>query len=175
MIYGQVPPQAIELEESLLAAFLVDKSSLEHLDSVKAEYFYKTENGLIFEAILALNASGQAVDLLTVTEKLRAMGELENVGGAYHITSLCNKVASAAHLEHHILIIKQKYIRRELITVNLRTMRNAYDDTFDELALLADHEKEIEKIGVSTITRDAEQIGNVLTSIFNSEVNMGLS
>lgn len=167
---AHLPPQAIDLEEAVLGALLIDASALEHLDSLKPEYFYKDEHSLIFRAVLTLNTSGKKVDVLTVTEQLRAMGELDSAGGAYFITTLPDRIASAAHIEHHIFILKQKYIRRALIEMSQRTMRNAYDESIDELELLADHENEVENLGVTTITRDAEQIGNIITRIFSSTV-----
>ena len=167
---AHLPPQAIDLEEAVLGALLIDASALEHLDSLKPEYFYKLEHNLIFHAVLNLNSAGKKVDILTVTEQLRSMGDLDTVGGAYFITTLPDRIASAAHIEHHIFILKQKYIRRALIEMSQRTMRNAYDESIDELELLADHENEVENLGVTTITRDAEQIGNIITRIFSSTV-----
>jgi len=167
---AHLPPQAIDLEEAVLGAILVDGTALDHLDALKPEYFYKIEHNLVFRAVLALNGSGKKVDILTVTDHLRSMGELDTVGGAYFVTTLADRVASAAHIEHHIFILKQKYIRRALIEMSQRTMRNAYDESIDELELLADHENEVENLGVSTITRDAEQIGNIIDRIFTSAV-----
>jgi replicative DNA helicase len=58
------------------------------------------------------------VDILTVTAQLRQQGELEMIGGAYYITELTNRVASAANIEYHSRIIIQKYIQRELIRIS---------------------------------------------------------
>lgn len=174
-LIGYIPPQATDLEKAVLGGILIDSSCHQHIDNLKPEYFYAAENDLIFRAIQELHAQGKSIDLLTVVEQLKTTNDLESAGGMFTVSSLTSMVGSTAHIEHHILIIKQKFIRRALIQMSLETMRNAYDETQDEFELLADHESQVEKLGVSTITKDAEHIGGIINTIFTSTLkDMGV-
>jgi len=95
---GKIPPQALELEEAVLGALMLEKDALSSvIDILKPESFYKPAHALIYEAIRTLFNDSQPIDLLTVTNQLRKDGTLEEVGGAYAVTALTTKVNSAAH------------------------------------------------------------------------------
>ena len=108
---GKLQPQALELEKAVLGALMIDNESLsDTIDSLQAEYFYKTEHQKIFEAITNLFNHTQPVDILTVTEELKRMGQLDFVGGLGYISELTNNVASASNTEFHARIIAEKFI-----------------------------------------------------------------
>jgi len=137
VVYGKVPPQAIDLEEAVLGAFMIDKDAVTNaIEILRPESFYDDRHRLIFTAIRRLFEQTQPVDLLTVTEQLRKMGNLEEAGGPYYITSLTNRVASAAHVEHHARIVAQKFIQRELIRISTEIVGDAFEDTTDVFELL---------------------------------------
>src|ERR1700755_1461920 len=95
---GKLPPQAVDLEEAVLGALMLEKDALSSvIDILKSEVFYKDSHQKIFEAIRQLFEKSSPVDILTVTAQLRQSGELEMIGGAYYITELTNRVASAAN------------------------------------------------------------------------------
>ena len=103
---GKLPPQAIDLEAAVLGAVILEPSALsEAASELRSEIFYKDAHRLICEALVILYREGKQVDLLTVTEQLRRMGQLENAGGAFYVTELTDHVASAAHLPAHLKII----------------------------------------------------------------------
>lgn len=132
LIYGKVPPQARELEEAVLGALLIDSSVINSLtDILSPETFYVDAHGVIFQAVLELHAMSHPVDMLTVTERLRVTGRLENVGGAYYISQLTNVVASAANARYHAFIVRQKYIQREHIRIANEIMQEMYEDVGD--------------------------------------------
>ena len=134
--YGKVPPQAIELEEMVLGALMVQKDALSLVDEIlKPEHFYKEAHKEIYTAIINLNNKQEPIDIFTVVEQLRRNGTLENVGGPYYITTLTNKVGSAAHIEFHAKIIVQKYLARELIRVasTIETEVFTEENDIDEL------------------------------------------
>jgi len=110
---GKLPPQAIDLEEAVLGALMLEKDALSSvIDILKSNVFYETRHQKIFDAIKVLFEKSSPVDILTVTAQLRQQGELEMIGGAYYITELTNRVASAANIEFHSRIIIQKFIQR---------------------------------------------------------------
>ena len=108
---GKVPPQAVDIEEAVLGAILMEKDAvITVLDILKPESFYKDAHQKIYNAIVELSTKEKPIDILTVTEELRSNDELESVGGPFYITQLTNRVASSAHIEYHSRIVAQKYI-----------------------------------------------------------------
>ncbi len=117
--HGKIPPQAMDLEEAVLGAIMLEKDAiLSVLDIVEPGSFYKEAHQQIFEVAQSLSRQEKPIDLLTVTEELRKLEKLEAVGGAVYIAQLTSRVGSAAHLEYHARIVAQKYIQRELIRVS---------------------------------------------------------
>ena len=75
-------------------------------------------------SIQDLFSSSESIDILTVTQKLKSNGDLDSVGGAYYISQLTNRIASAAHAESHARIVVQKYILREMIRISGKVIQN---------------------------------------------------
>ncbi|MFW5687888.1 MAG: DnaB-like helicase N-terminal domain-containing protein, partial [Bacteroidota bacterium] len=104
--HGRIPPQATDLEEAVLGAMMLEQNALTNVvDILKPEVFYKESHQKIFRAIFALFSESEPVDILTVTQKLQQRGDLDAVGGAYYISQLTNRVASAANVEFHARIV----------------------------------------------------------------------
>jgi len=157
--FGKVPPQALDLEEAVLGAIMVEKDAvISVIDVIKPESFYKESHQTIFRAILDLSTRLEPIDLLTVTEELRKKEQLEEVGGPVYLAQLTSKVGSAAHLEFHAKIIAQKYIQRELIRVSSEIQSRAFDDSIDVDDLLDYSEMELFKVAEGNIKRDTAQI-----------------
>lgn len=132
MEHGKIPPQAIDLEETVLGAIMLEKNILPKvIDFIRTEVFYRDAHQKIYAAILELSNENLPIDILTVTAKLRKLGDLEMVGGPFYITELTNKIASSANIEYHARIILQKYIQREVIRISGDAIRNAFEDTSD--------------------------------------------
>src|SRR4030042_5395149 len=130
--FGKVPPQAIDMEEAVLGAIMLEKEAvITILDILKPESFYKDAHRKIFKAVSDLSLREFPVDLYTVTEELRAHNELENAGGPVYLSQLTSKVVSAANVDYHARIVAQKYIQRELIRGSTEIHTRAYDDTRD--------------------------------------------
>lgn len=164
VVYGKLPPQANDLEEAVLGAFMIDRDAVTNaIEILRAESFYDDRHRLIFSAIRRLFEKTQPIDLLTVTEELRRMGQLEEAGGAYYITSLTNRVASAAHIEHHARIVAQKFIQRELIRISSEIVHDAYEDTTDVFELLDKAEQNLFNIADKNLRTSFSDINNLLS------------
>lgn len=175
MNYGKIPPQAQDLEVSVLGALLIDSQAIiEISDILTPEMFYNDQNRFIYESIQNLFNLGKKVDILTVTEKLREIGKLEECGGAYYVTQLTNYVASAAHIVDHSLIIRQKFIRREMITLSMQTTQNAYDETFEDLEVLAMHERDLEKVSNASVITSEKSLSQIMRQMRNKEKKSGI-
>ena len=96
---GRIPPQALDLEEAVLGAMLIDKKGVDEvIDILQKEAFYKESHQMIFEAIYSLFQSSEPVDLLTVSANLRKMDVLEKVGGDFYLVQLSKKVSTSANI-----------------------------------------------------------------------------
>ena len=119
-------------EEIVLGAILAEEGAINDVISIIVpDMFYVKRHGIIYEAVLALENSNEPVDLVMVSEKLRLMGKLEEVGNYHFLVSLTNRVAQAVRLPFYARIIKQKYIQRELTFLGMEISRMAMDDTVD--------------------------------------------
>ena len=160
---GNKPPQAVDLEESVLGALMLDANALNTaIELLHEEYFYKPEHQVIFRAIHKLFEQNQPVDMMTVTNQLRHSGELEAAGGAYHITELTSHVVSAAHIEYYSRVLSEKYISRELIRISTETITNAYDETTDVVDLLDKTEGRLMDINDKNFKTDFHPIGDLV-------------
>lgn len=151
---GSLPPQAIDLEEAVLGAMMIDeKGQDECLMLLKtSEVFYKEAHRYIFEAIQVLYDEAAVVDILTVSAKLKAMGKLETAGGDFALIQLTQKVSSSAHIEYHSRILLQNYIKRSIIKSSSLLMATAYDDTKDSLDLLKEWSDALDNVTAMSMT-----------------------
>jgi len=160
---GKVPPQAIELEEAVLGALMLEKDALTSvIDILKVESFYKEAHKFIFQAILDLFTESQPIDLLTVTTQLRKNGALEVAGGAFYITELTSKVASAANIEFHARIITEQSIKRELIRISSTIQKDAFEDTTDVFELLDAMEQSLFEISEKNIRKNYATMSSIM-------------
>ena len=161
-VFGKIQPQAPALEEAVLGALMLDKEGLPIvLDILRPESFYSDAHQTIYKAILQLFKNSKPVDMLTVTEELRKMGELEKIGGAYYIIELTNRVASAANIEYHARIVAQKFIQRELIRVATGIVKDAFEDTTDVFELMDSAEQNLFAITETNLTRTFEGMNSL--------------
>jgi replicative DNA helicase len=161
--FGKVPPQALDMEEAVLGALMLEKEAvITVLDILKPESFYKDAHQKIFKAVFDLNNREYPVDLYTVTEELRAHDELDSVGGPVYLTQLTSKVVSAANVDYHSRIVAQKYIQRELIRVSTEIQNRSFDDTYDVTELLDYSENELFQIAEGNIKREVAPIQVVI-------------
>jgi len=160
---GKLPPQAIDLEEAVLGAMLIDKKGVDDvIDILHPEVFYKPAHQYIYQAIFHLFNAAEPIDLLTVSNRLRKEGLLESAGGDYYLINLTQKVSSSAHVEFHARIILQKYIQRQLISISSEIIRNSYDETIDVFDLLDEAETKLFDITQGNLKKSSEAAENLV-------------
>ncbi len=165
-IEGRIPPQALELEEVVLGALLLEKDAYGQISELlKPSSFYLKAHEIIFQAIMNLALNQHPVDMLTVTEELRRLGELETVGGPSYIAGLTMKVASTANLEFHAKILSQKAISREIISFASDVLRKAYDDAEDIEDQMQEAEGRLFEISQGNIKQDFSPVGNLVSEL----------
>ncbi|HLW62613.1 MAG TPA: replicative DNA helicase [Flavobacterium sp.] len=161
---GKLPPQAVDLEEAVLGAMMIDKKGVdEAIDILKPEAFYKDAHRFIFEAIETLFQATQPIDILTVSTQLRKNGKLEMVGGDFYLINLTQKIASSAHIEFHSRIILQKYIQRSLIKISSEIIEDAYDESSDIFELLDQAESKLYDVTQGNIKKSTETAESLVT------------
>lgn len=165
--YGHLQPQVPELEKVVLGALMIETDAYSLISEIlRPESFYEHRHQLIYEAIRQLNIEQKPVDILTVTEKLRSNGTLEEVGGPYYITQLSGMVASSAHIEYHARIIAQKFLARELISYTSDIQTKAFDATQDVDTLMQEAEGALFKISQQNLKKDYTQIDPVIKDAY---------
>ena len=154
---GKLPPQAVDLEEAVLGAMMIDKKGVDDvIDILHADTFYKQAHQEIFDAMFKLFNASEPIDLLTVANQLRKDGKLERIGGDFYLVNLTQKVASSAHIEFHARIILQKYIQRRLISISSEIIDEAYDETSDVFDLLDSAETKLFEVTQGNLKKSSE-------------------
>ena len=160
---GNTPPQALDVEEAVLGAMLVLPSVVDQaVEELTPKCFYNEHNRMIFEAMQSLNNAHVAIDLITVTERLRQDGNLEIIGGPVVLTGMSMKVGAAVNIEYYIKILRQKSIQRELIEASYSILQSSYDDSanVDDLVDLA-QSKIFDAIN-QNVKREVQTVGSLL-------------
>ncbi|WP_185858412.1 replicative DNA helicase [Blattabacterium cuenoti] len=140
----KIPPQALDLEETIIGALMIDKKGLDEImDILFPEVFYKKAHQAIFLAIQRLYHNSKPVDLYTVSNELRKIGKLEFIGGEFYLVELTQKVISSAHIEYHSRIVLQKFILRKLISISSDIIQKCYEETTDVFDLLDSAESKL--------------------------------
>lgn len=154
---GKLPPQALDLEEAVLGAMMIDKKGVDEvIDILQPDAFYKDAHKHIFEAIVQLFTDTQPVDLLTVSAQLKKNAKLELAGGDFYLIQLTQKISSSAHIEFHSRIILQKFIQRSLIKISSEIIEESYDESTDVFDLLDKAETKLYEVTQGNIKRSSE-------------------
>lgn len=159
---GLLPPQAIELEEVVLGALMLENCMNDVATILTADSFYKPAHSIIFDAILILYNKSEPIDIVTVVQELLKVGKLKEVGGAVKITEFTNRVASSANVEHHARIIQQKFIQREVIRISRDAIKSAVSTDCDVFELLEKTERDIYKISAGNTKSDLESTSKLV-------------
>ena len=165
---GKLPPQALELEASVIGALMIEKEAFSSItDLLRPESFYSDQHRHIFEAVQALSAKEAPIDVLSVAEQLKQSGKLEQAGGVIYLSELTRRVASAAHIRYHAQIIAHKATARDLISAACQIEEKGYDETQDVDELVEEATAKIFEISQRAQKRDVTHIYPVITEAFD--------
>jgi replicative DNA helicase len=163
----KLPPQSVEVEQSVLGAVLLEHEALVRvLDVLQARDFYQNVHRWIYQAMVELFEENVPIDVLTVTERLKKMDRLEAVGGAAYIAELAEMVPTSAHVWHHAQIVREKAILRTLIQSATTIITESYEDTQDVDFLLDRAEQTIFEISQRKTSTGFTTINTVLKGSF---------
>ena len=171
---GKIPPQAIDLEEAVIGAMLIDEKGVnEVIDILSPDIFYKKSHQLIFESIQRLFRESEPIDLLTVSADLKKNKNFETIGGDFYLINLSQKVSSSAHIEYHSRIIQQKFIQRKLISISNEIIQKSYNESTDVLDLLDEAESKLYDIAQNNIKGSSETAQNLVIQAKNRIEEIG--
>ena len=143
-LQGRVPPQAVEIEQAVLGAMLIEHGAATiALQMLKMEDFYQHSHQHIFQTLSRLYERDNPLDLLTVENELKDQNLLDAVGGPSYLSDLTRMVSSSANIEYHAQIITEKAIKRNLIKNCTEVITESYDSSSDAYDVLDDAEQRI--------------------------------
>lgn len=165
---GTKPPQALDVEEAVLGAMLIEPSIIdEAMEELRPSCFYDPVHRMIFEAMTALVNEHAAIDIITVSTKLTALGNLEAIGGPVTLVNLSQKIGAAANIEYYIRILKQKNIQRELISASHRILKDSYDESVNVDDLIDTAQSQIYDAIQDNTRKDVQEVGSLINTALN--------
>lgn len=160
---GRIPPQAVEVEEAVLGAMLIEHGAATiALQMLKPQDFYKPAHRHIFETIANLYERNNPLDLLTVENELRDNNLLDQIGGPSYLSDLTRSVSSAANIDYHAQIITEKAIKRNLILSCTEVIKESYDSTTDAYDVLDEAEQRIFDLANQKSRSSAQPVADIL-------------
>ena len=166
LMYGRVMPQALDLEEVVLGASMLDKEAFSIIvEKLRPDTFYLQAHQDIYQVMMDLFANSKPIDILTVHEELKKRGKLDGIGGVNYLMNLTNKVGSAANIEYHAHIVLQKYIQRQLIHISTLTISEAFADQKDVLEMLDAAEQKLFDITDKNLNTGFQKISSVAAEV----------
>jgi len=160
---AKIPPSSIESERSLLGSLLIDKEGvIKVADLVSAEDFYDENHGSIYAVIIELYRKNRPIDIVTVSEALTSLGQIDSVGGNAYLADLTIAVPTSAHVFEYAQIVKAKSVLRRLINTGSLIASFGFDETSDINALLEKSEQSLFKITQTFIKNRLTHIRDIL-------------
>jgi len=160
-------PQNTDAEASLLGAILIDADAIVKIaDIITPEDFFDARNQHIYEAIVKLYEKRQAIDVLTLSDQLKADGYLDMIGGPQYLTELTNFVPTAAHVEQYADIVAQKAMRRRLIHTSSEISSLGYDETRSLKELIEEAESKLFEVSQQHVKQDITSLETILADSF---------
>src|SRR5438067_1653582 len=137
------PPYAPEAEISVLGGMLIDGDAVARaIEIVDDSMFYREGNRRIFRSMARLFQRGQVIDPITISEDLKQTDELDSVGGLAYLAELLDAVPTAANIEYHARIVRERALLRKLIEASSSIIRDAYEPgerTVEDILDQAEH------------------------------------
>ena len=163
----KIPPQNQEAEQAVLGSLILDKEAIYKIaDTLQTRDFYYRNHQIIYEAILHLYESREPIDLINLSNRLKALNLLNEIGGTSYLTSLVNSISTPAHITSHSKIVHKKRVLRDLISASYDIASLGYREDEDTDILLDEAEKKIFSISQDVISQNLAPIKDTLEEAF---------
>jgi replicative DNA helicase len=164
---GKLPPQALDLEEAVLGALMLEKNALNTVIAIlQPDHFYKDSHKEIYQSIIDLFQASEPIDMRTVVHQLRKSGKIELIGGAYVIAELTAKVSSASNIEFHARVVAEMAIKRRLISVGSELHTIAYEDHADAFELLDQAQSSLDEVSSAFLKKNIKSTKTIFQETF---------
>jgi replicative DNA helicase len=165
----KLPPQNIEAEQSVLGGVLIENDAINKvMEILTADDFYREAHRRIFDGLINLSERDEPADLITLTNELRKINQLDSVGGASYLTSLIDSVPTAANIEYYAKIVKEKSVLRQLIQTSTEIVTQCYEDRGDVEAFLDEAERAIFQISENRVRPSFYSIREIVKQSFKT-------
>lgn len=160
----KIPPQNLEAEKSVIGAILIDKNSINKIvDLIVPEDFYSRQHQVIFSTIMDLAERSEPIDILTLSNRLKELGALDEVGGITYLSTLANSVPTSSHIQNYAKIIQRKKMLRDLIGAahDIAGMGHEEEDDLD--TMLDQAEQKIFSVSQRSLVKAFAPLSDSLT------------
>jgi replicative DNA helicase len=165
----KLPPQNLEAEQSVLGGILIENEAINRvMEILDADDFYRDGHRKIFNALINLSERDEPADLITLTNELRKIDQLDSIGGASYLASLIDSVPTAANIEYYAKIVKEKSILRKLIQTSTEIITQSYEDRGDVEVFLDEAERAIFDISEKRVRPSFFSIRDVVKESFKT-------
>ena len=166
-IPGRIPPQSVEIEQSLLGCLMLDRSAMTKIaDFLLPEDFYKQSHAEIYRSCLELFGKSEPVDFLSVSSRLRDKGTLDGIGGSAYLTELINLMPSPGYVVNYARVVRHKRVLRDLISASQDIEMLGYSESEDMDEILDEAEKKIFTIAQKGLTQNFVLMKDTLPEAF---------
>jgi len=167
-ITGRIPPQDLEAEQAIIGAILLDRDAIVSIiQFLKPEHFYRQAHGDIFGSLCDLYERREPIDLVTLTAQLKRNGNFDNVGGSAYLAELASAVPTAANIAQYAQIVRDHWVKRQLIATGGKISEKAFDETGDIRSILDETEQAIFALSQQQMRQNFIPVKDALAESFD--------
>ena len=162
----KTPPHNLESEQCVIGSIIVEEQTLVPVAEIlDREDFYIDAHKVIYDSMIELGNERKPIDMITLTNKLKEKGYLDQVGGVTYLTSITNMIPTTSNVKVYAEIVKKNSTLRKLIKASNDIISMGYEasDSLDDILNVA--EKKIFDISQDRMSQDFKPISEVLTSV----------
>ena len=164
----KMEPQNIEAEKSVLAACLLNQEAIEEVaPKLGKENFYRAAHQRIYESMIDLYVRHIPIDHISLADNLKAMGQLEAVGGKPYLVELADNTFALTNWQNHVDIVKRTSILRDLIRASTEINALAYDAPDDLGVVVEESEKILFNVTEKRVSSEFKKMDTLLTDAFD--------
>ena len=165
---GRIPPQNVEAEAAVLGAVLTNKEAMDKVAEVVTDQdFYRQDHQTIYRAVLRLYDKRSPIDLVTLTNELESLKQIDQIGGAAYLAGLVNAVPTAIHVSHYAEIVRQKAVLRRILQAGQKIAQLGHEEDREVAEILDEAEKALYNVSHELVKDNFMPISDILAGSFD--------
>ena len=166
-------PAMEELEKTVLGTLLVDATCIDRcISDFSSNLFFDKKTKIVAQAIIELYKENTPLDLLTIINKLKQFDKLKEVGGVGYVSSLTQGVMNSINIEHHIRILQQEALKRNLIKIGSNAVNKSFDPTLDVFDVFNEVQGELDNALKNVINYEIKNVGQIHDEIIKKSISI---